>query len=130
MAEIKVQVSKKKKPANNALTQNISEIEMCRQWAKDPRKQLRKNFVQSDIVIPDISRTSSYEIVTVPDINKSWVKLVDICKQFKSALSGVKRIENYIYPLLEEENQFLNEPDFTITDELLVINMQIEWSIS
>jgi hypothetical protein len=56
-------------------------------------------------------KPSNYEVVTVPDIHKTWAKLSGLAEDFRRALASVKKIEHIIYPLLKSRNQFLADPD-------------------
>jgi hypothetical protein len=63
-----------------------------------------------------------YEIATVPEINESWRMLQDIMTEFQGALSGVKKVENIIFPLLETPKPFLDEPDAEKIADLKILN--------
>ena len=71
-----------------------------------------------------------YEVATVPDINESWKMLEDIMKKFQGALSGVKKIENIIFPLLNNAKPYLDEPNTERIDDLKVLDGRIKWLMS
>jgi len=39
----------------------------------------------------------------VPNLDDTWKLLSNIVDDFKSSLSGVKRVENVIYPILKND---------------------------
>ena len=63
--------------------------------------------------------------MTVPDIEKTWIRLTGIIEDFRLALAGVKRIERIIYPLLEDSPKFIGNPDPALVDDLKVLDMQV-----
>ena len=64
-------------------------------------------------------------IVTEPDLGSTWSLLTGLVTDFQTALSGVKRLENIIYPLLESKEHHLNAPDPSKIEDLKVIQKQI-----
>lgn len=66
----------------------------------------------------------------MPDINESWKMLEDIMKKFQEALSGVKKIENIIFPLLIGAKPYLEEPNAEKIDDLKVLDGRIKWLLS
>lgn len=63
--------------------------------------------------------------MTVPDIEKTWIRLTGIIEDFRLALASVKRIERIIYPLLEDSPKFIGNPDPALVDDLKVLDMQV-----
>lgn len=72
-------------------------------------------------------RRSVYKIVTVPDIDKTWAKLTSIIDDFSKRLSGIRRVEHVIFPLLEDSREFLEAPDPEKIDDLKIMYEQINW---
>ena len=70
-------------------------------------------------------RKFAYKIVTVPDIDETWAKLTSIVDDFSQQLSGVRRVERVILPLLEDSREFLETPDPEKIDDLKLMYAQI-----
>ena len=65
---------------------------------------------------------SVYEIVTVPDIQKTWSRLTGLAEDFRGALASVKKVEHIIYPLLVSKTPYLADPDPAVIQDLKKLN--------
>ena len=63
-----------------------------------------------------------YEVVTVPDIQKTWSKLTGLAEDFRGALASVKKVEHIIYPLLVSKNPYLADPNPAVIQDLKKLN--------
>lgn len=72
-------------------------------------------------------RKAAYKIVTVPDLDKTWVKLTSIIDDCSKQLSGIRKVEHVVFPLLEDSKEFLEPPEPAHIDDLKKMYTQIKW---
>ena len=89
-----------------------------------------RNSKHLQVVEKTEPKKTSYELVTVPDIQRTWNKLTGLAEDFRGALASVKKIEHIIYPLLTSKQQFLADPDPAVIEDLKKVNQQVEWLVS
>ena len=56
--------------------------------------------------------------------------MANIVDEFQAALSGVKRVEHIVYPILQSDRPFLKTPDSENIEDLKVKQKQVSWLIS
>ena len=65
--------------------------------------------------------------MTVPDLDKTWAKLTSIIDDCSKQLSGIRKVEHVVFPLLEDSKEFLEPPEPAHIDDLKVMYVQIMW---
>jgi hypothetical protein len=71
-----------------------------------------------------------YRPVTVPDLEGTWKLLENIVEEFSVALSGIKRLEHIIYPILKSDRVMIGSPDPEKLASFKQVQKQVKWLIS
>ena len=81
----------------------------------------KRSASQSASDIEEEQEDEFCQIITVPDLKGTFDMLTNIVIDFRHSLSGVKRMETIIYPILKCDNHFLQAPDPTKIEDLKTI---------